>query len=121
MNSGQMDRGNENPTQHFLMIEETHEKTAVRLVGTGIWTRDLPNESLVRYHGATSLGRFYLFIFTFIYQSAFNKIDLKSREKRQLLVYADDINLLEEIYNQGNNGIFSKVNQWHWFKGIIRK
>ena len=32
-------------------------KTPVRLVGTGIRTRDLPNASLVRYHGATSLGR----------------------------------------------------------------
>ena len=38
------------------MIEENHEKTPVRLVGAGIWTRDLPNASLVRYHGATSLG-----------------------------------------------------------------
>ena len=38
------------------MIEENHDKTPVRLVGTGIWTRDLPNASLVRYHGATSLG-----------------------------------------------------------------
>ena len=38
------------------MIEENHEKTLVTLVGTGIWTRDLPNASLVRYHGATSLG-----------------------------------------------------------------
>ena len=48
MNNGQMDRANENP-----MIEENHEKTPVRLVGTGIWTRDLPNASLVRYHRAT--------------------------------------------------------------------
>ena len=39
------------------MIEENHEKIPVRLVGTGIWTRDLPNVSLVRYHGATSLRR----------------------------------------------------------------
>ena len=31
-------------------------KTPVRLVGTGIRTRDLPNASLVRYHRATSLG-----------------------------------------------------------------
>ena len=38
------------------MIEENQEKTSVRLVGTGIWTRDLPNSSLVRYHGAISLG-----------------------------------------------------------------
>ena len=38
------------------MTEENHEKTPVRLVGTGIRTRDLPDESLVRYHGATSLG-----------------------------------------------------------------
>ena len=59
MNNGQMDRGNENPTQHLpLMIEENHENTSARLVGTGIWTRDLPNASLVRYHGATSLGIF---------------------------------------------------------------
>ena len=39
------------------MIEENHEKTSVRLVDTGIWTRDLPNASLVRYHGATSLAK----------------------------------------------------------------
>ena len=39
------------------MLEENHEKTSVRLVGTGIWTRDLPNASLVRYHGAISLGK----------------------------------------------------------------
>ena len=38
------------------MTEENHEKTPVRLVGTGIRTRVLPNASLVRYHGATSLG-----------------------------------------------------------------
>ena len=42
------------------MIEENHEKTTIRLVGTGIWTRDLPNASLVRYHGATSLGNKYI-------------------------------------------------------------
>ena len=39
------------------MTEENHEKTTVRLVSTGIWTQDLPNASLVRYHGATSLGQ----------------------------------------------------------------
>ena len=38
------------------MTEENHEKTTVTLVGTGIRTRDLPNASLVRYQGATSLG-----------------------------------------------------------------
>ena len=38
-----------------LMIGENHEKTPVRLFGTGILTRDLPNASLVRYQGATSL------------------------------------------------------------------
>ena len=43
------------------MIEEKHEKIPVRLVGTAIWTRDLPNASLVRYHGATSLGTPYPF------------------------------------------------------------
>ena len=35
-------------------------KTSTRLAGHGIWTRDLPNASLVRYHGATSLGALYL-------------------------------------------------------------
>ena len=40
------------------MTKENHEKTTVRLVGTGIRTRDLPNASLVRYNGATSLGVF---------------------------------------------------------------
>ena len=44
-----------NPT-FALMIEENHEKPSIRLVGTGIRTRDLPNASLVRYHEATSLG-----------------------------------------------------------------
>ena len=39
------------------MTEENHEKTTVRLVGTGIRTRNLPNASLVRYHGASSLGQ----------------------------------------------------------------
>ena len=31
-------------------------KTSTRLAGHGIWTRDLPNASLVRYQVATSLG-----------------------------------------------------------------
>ena len=43
------------------MIEENHEKTSVRLVGTGIWTRDRPNSSLVLYHGATSLGKEFFY------------------------------------------------------------
>ena len=38
------------------MIEENHEKTPVRLVGTGTRTRDFPNAILMCYHGATSLG-----------------------------------------------------------------
>ena len=37
MNNGKMECGNENPTQPFaLMIEENHQKSPVRLVGTGI-------------------------------------------------------------------------------------
>ena len=39
-----------------LETEENHEKTPVRLIGTGIRIRDLPNASLVRHHGATSLS-----------------------------------------------------------------
>ena len=66
MNNGQMDRGNENPAQHLLWwLKKTTEKTPVRLVGTGIWTRDLPNASLVRYHGATSLGTIIVDKFTY--------------------------------------------------------
>ena len=57
MTNGQMDRGNENPTQHLpWWLRKTTKKTPIRLVGTGIWTRDLPNASLERYHGASSLG-----------------------------------------------------------------
>ena len=58
MNIGQMDRGNENPTQHLpWWLRKTTKQTPVRLVGTGIRTRVLPNASLVRDHGATSLGK----------------------------------------------------------------
>ena len=46
------------PSIFALMTEEKHKKTPVRLVCTGIRTRDLPNVSLVHYHGATSLGSF---------------------------------------------------------------
>ena len=45
------------------MIEENHEKTSVRLVGNGIRTRDLPNASLVRYHGVISLGDGFIVLF----------------------------------------------------------
>ena len=44
------------------MNEENQEETSVRLVGTGIWIRDLPNASLVRYHGASSLGSYLLLL-----------------------------------------------------------
>ena len=39
-----------------ILILRKPLKTSTRLVGLEIWTWDLPNESLVRYHGATSLG-----------------------------------------------------------------
>ena len=57
MNNGQMDSGNENSTQHLPWWLRKAQKTPVRLVDTGIRTRDLPNASLERYHGATSLGQ----------------------------------------------------------------
>ena len=53
------------PTRHFplkitnyLAILRLRKplKTSTRFADHGIWTRDLPNASLVRYHGATSLG-----------------------------------------------------------------
>ena len=43
MNNGQMDRGNETPTQHLPWgLRKTMKKKPVQLVGTGIWTRDPP-------------------------------------------------------------------------------
>ena len=38
-------------------------KTSTRLAGHRIWTRDLPNATLVRYHCATSLGCRELFVY----------------------------------------------------------
>ena len=75
MSNGQMDRGNENPTQHLPWWLMKTTKKPVRLVCTGIWTRDLPNVSLVRYHGATSLGaiRFILTVIVFIKSSIMHK------------------------------------------------
>ena len=64
MKNDQMDRGNEKPTQHLpWWLRKTTKKTPVRLAGTGIWTRDLPNANLVRYHGATSLGAVNLVLY----------------------------------------------------------
>ena len=60
MNNGQMDRGNENPTQHLPWWLRKTTKNPSQVVSTGIWTRDLPNASLVRYHGATSLGKIFI-------------------------------------------------------------
>ena len=50
MKNGQMDRGNENPIQNFaFMTEGNYEKNQVRVVGNGIWIRDLPNTGPVCY------------------------------------------------------------------------
>ena len=46
------------------MTEKNHEKNPVRLIGTGIWTQDLPNASLVRYHRAISLSSWILVNFS---------------------------------------------------------
>ena len=67
------------------MTEENHEKPPVRLVGTGIRTRDLPNASLVHYHGATSLGknafiRYKSFFFA-ISGLQYGRAYLKSRDR----------------------------------------
>ena len=61
MNNGQMDSGNENPTDHLLDDWEKPRKDLSEVGRPGIWTRDLPNVSLVRYHGATSLGKHSFF------------------------------------------------------------
>ena len=55
------------------MTEENHEKTPVRLAGTGIRTRDLPNASLMRYHGATSLGKETLITQQYKYTALLNR------------------------------------------------
>ena len=47
--------------QPYICLDNSgkpQKKTPVRLVGTRIRTRDLPNASLVLYHGVTSLGAF---------------------------------------------------------------
>ena len=61
MNNGQMDRV-VMKIQPSICLDDWGKprKNPVRLVGTGIRTRDLPNACLVRFHGATSLGGFNL-------------------------------------------------------------
>ena len=51
----------ENTVTKSLVISRLRKplKTSTRLIGHGIWTRDLPNASLVHYHGATSLGKYF--------------------------------------------------------------
>ena len=44
-------------------------KTSTRLPGHGIWTWDLPNVSLVRYHGATSLSNYKYCNCSMVYSS----------------------------------------------------
>ena len=49
--------------QHSICLDDWGKpRKNPRLVGTGIRTRDLPNASLVRYHGATSLGNISIVI-----------------------------------------------------------
>ena len=73
-------------------------KTSTRLAGHGIWTRDLPNASLMLYHGVISLGWNYLVRFG----SKLRKVYLnytyvlpRGMSKRSLL---DDFNILGGMY-----------------------
>ena len=79
VNTGQMDRGNENPTQclPWWLRKTTKEKKNSHLFGTKIRTRDLPNTSLACYQCVTSL-----FIFSLI--SAFRR---KTRHKMGTCVW----------------------------------
>ena len=45
------------------------------MAGHGIWTRDLPNASVVRHHGATSFGK--IMIFTIIILDIGTILDMK--------------------------------------------
>ena len=45
-----------NLNESFRNTKWSNEKIPIRLVGTGIWARDLPNKSPVYYNCATSLG-----------------------------------------------------------------
>ena len=49
-------------------------KTSVRLVGTKIWTRDLPNASLLRYHGTTSLGFNIIISTSYVFKVCLNTL-----------------------------------------------
>ena len=85
------------------MIGENHEKTPVRLVGTGIQTRNLPNESLVRYHGATSLGIIIIIIiiisFSFLLISSFFLDHYMSKSLTFVPIQID----FPDIYHSINN------------------
>ena len=60
MNDGQMDRGNENPTQHLLWwLRKTTKKPQSGWSAPG-FEPGTPNASLVRYHRATSLSYFVI-------------------------------------------------------------
>ena len=65
INNRQKDRGNENPTQHIpWWLRKTRKKNPVILVGTGIWTTDLPHTSPTCFHCATSLGSKWFYLVT---------------------------------------------------------
>ena len=137
MNNGQMDRGNEIPTQHLPWRLRKTTKKPVRLVGTGIWTRGLPNASLVRYHGATSLGelRYYeamshtiWFIWRtcliapppkfapmqwFIYEVPIRKLDLK-----EYICYKKVRH--KKIYRPTNKTIIRFIKMREWKKGELK-
>ena len=60
------------------MIEENHEKTSVKFVGTGISTKDLLNASLMRYHLARFVMVFLIGIAFILYPLYLCYIFIKS-------------------------------------------
>ena len=63
MNNGQMDCGKENPSLHLPWWLRKTTKNPSQVGRHRDLNPDLPNASLVRYHGATSLGSGYFVSF----------------------------------------------------------
>ena len=78
-------------------------KTSTRLAGHGICTRDLPNASLVRYQGATSLG-WWTFVFTDERKFILFKSDGQEKVWRRKNCELDDKILTATMLNTMDNG-----------------
>ena len=67
MNNGQMDHGNENPTQHLpWWLRKTTKKPQSGWSAPGFEPGTSRTRVSLRYHGATSLGRSILYVLFFL-------------------------------------------------------